>query len=134
MGSVGVKPSRSIGGRKHHQLPRFYELRDHQVQQDLRYHRGRLQRRCHYPATQDIVAMMAAVKRKHVPTGGRPSNPKNNTDLPANPNKRKMPPFVKHFKSSTSSDAPNYKVGDSKNWDNTTWYFCDCPHHRDKIK
>jgi hypothetical protein len=84
---------------------------------------------------QDIVAMMTAVKRKHVPTGGRPSNPKNDTDMPANPNKRKMLPFVKHFKSSTSSDAPNYKVGDSKNWDNTTtWYFCDCPNHRDKIK
>jgi hypothetical protein len=86
---------------------------------------------------QDIAAMMTAVKRKHVPapSAGRSSNPlKHDADQTANPNKRKTPPFVKHFKSSTSSDAPNYKVGDSKNWDNTTWYFCDCPNHRDKIK
>ena len=26
-----------------------------------------------------------------------------------------------------------FKVGDSKTWNNQTWYYCDCPNHRDGI-
>jgi hypothetical protein len=45
-----------------------------------------------------------------------------------------LPPFVKHFKSSTGSDGQKFKVGSKKIWNNSTWYFCDCPNHRDKVK
>ena len=45
--------------------------------------------------------------------------------------KASVPPFIKHYKSSTSSDATPYKVGDTKEWNNEKWFFCDCPNHRD---
>jgi hypothetical protein len=81
---------------------------------------------------EDIVAMMSTVKRKYPPA--KPDakvkkEPKTNDDP-----KIKLPPFVKHFKSSTGSDGQKFKVGDKKTWNNSTWYFCDCPNHRDKVK
>jgi hypothetical protein len=48
--------------------------------------------------------------------------------------RQKLPPFAKHFSVSSAADATKYKVGDSKEWNQHTWYFCDCPNHRDKIK
>jgi hypothetical protein len=85
---------------------------------------------------EDIVAMVAAVKRKApTPPAGAPYKPKPKPGPPTPDGKpKKMPPFAKHFKSSTETGYVTYKVGDSKPWDNTTWYFCDCPNHRDRIK
>jgi hypothetical protein len=85
--------------------------------------------------------MVAAIKRKApTPPAGAPykAKPKPGSPKPGPPTAdskpKKMPPFAKHFKSSTETGSVNYKVGDSKPWDNTTWYFCDCPNHRDCIK
>jgi hypothetical protein len=47
---------------------------------------------------------------------------------------KKLPPFVKHFRSSPANDATVYKAGNWKTWNNTTWYYCHCPTHRDKVK
>jgi hypothetical protein len=85
---------------------------------------------------EDIVAMVAAVKRPKPNLKPNPAavanKPKPKPAADAKP--RKMPPFVKHFKSDTASDSKPYKVGDTKTWDNTLWYFCDCPNHRERVK
>lgn len=78
---------------------------------------------------EDIVAMVANPKRKRVI-----ANVSTDGDDSITPHKNKLPPFVKHYKSSNAADAQPYKVGDSKTWNNLTWYFCDCPNHRDRIK
>lgn len=82
---------------------------------------------------EDIVAMVSAgvIKRKRAPTPepskGRPSGSSEARD-------KKLPPFAKHFKSSNDTNATPYKVGDTKSWNNETWYFCDCPLHRNRLK
>jgi len=82
---------------------------------------------------EDIVAMFSA-KRKAI--GGHSKPPPKPTDESptTTTTQRKLPPFVRHFKASTSPDAKPFVVGDSKIWDGKTWYFCDCPNHRDRIK
>ena len=79
---------------------------------------------------EDIVAMLAQ-KRKPAAVAAAPPD----GDTPAaKRTSNKLPPFIKHFKTSADADAPPHKVGDSKPWNNETWYFCDCPNHRDRIK
>ena len=83
---------------------------------------------------EEIVAMMSAVTKKNttsIPRSGRNSDRKNGSSDEVN---KGNPPFIKHFKSSTGTDAKEYKVGDEKQWGGKTWYFCDCPKHRDKMK
>jgi hypothetical protein len=83
---------------------------------------------------EDIVAMVAAVKRKApTPPAAAHAKPKHNTSSP-DAKDNKLPPFLRHFKSSTSTGSVSYKVGNSKPFDGATWYFSDCPNHRDRIK
>ena len=77
---------------------------------------------------QDIVAMVATLKKK-TPTKVKATDPDSVEKGP--PGKSKMPPFVRHFKSK-SGDL--YKVGDSKPFGDKTWYYCDCPRHRNRLK
>jgi hypothetical protein len=82
---------------------------------------------------EDIVAMFTAAKRKRLPNATpHDIKPKdvNDTPFPA----KKLPPFAKHFKANNAPDSQKFKVGDSKSWNDLTWYFCDCPNHRDKLK
>jgi hypothetical protein len=82
---------------------------------------------------EDIVAMVASTKRKVPPKPD--TRVKKTTGAVDNASaSAKQPPFIKHFKSSPGPDATKFKVGDSKPWNNQTWYFCDCPNHRDRIK
>ena len=76
---------------------------------------------------EDIVAMVttAANKRKKSVSSGASDSPETKKAT------GQQPPFVKHFKSSTGSNATPYKVGDTKEWNKLTWHFCDCPNHRD---
>jgi hypothetical protein len=78
---------------------------------------------------EDIVAMVAATKRKKTA-----STDSNNAPRKTSGEDKKQPPFVKHFKSGTGDSATVFKVGDQKDWNDTTWYYCDCPTHRDRIK
>lgn len=83
----------------------------------------------------DIVAMVAAAKRKRPspstpPSGSKP--PQDKDDSTSSP--PKLPPFVRHFKTSADDKAKKYALGDTKTWNKLTWYFCDCPTHRNKIK
>jgi hypothetical protein len=88
---------------------------------------------------EDIVAMVtSAVNKRKQPkdsssTTASKSTPKSDTD-DTTPRRQKLPPFAKHFAVSSAADAKKYKVGDSKEWNQHTWYFCDCPNHRDKVK
>jgi hypothetical protein len=77
---------------------------------------------------EDIVAMVAATKRK------KPFPPSDDSSKPAADSEKKVPPFVKHFKSGTSDDATAFKVGNKKEWNGASWYFCDCPTHKDRHK
>lgn len=76
---------------------------------------------------EDIVAMVTTNKRKKA-IASIAELPPNNSNA-SGANKGKLPPFAKHFKSSTEPDAQTYKVGNTK-----TWHFCDCPNHRDRVK
>jgi hypothetical protein len=83
---------------------------------------------------EDIFAMVAAVKRKApTPLAAAHAKPKHNTS-PPDAKGNKMPPFLRHFKSSNSTGSVSYKVGDSKPFDGATWYICDCPNQRNRIK
>jgi hypothetical protein len=85
---------------------------------------------------EDIVAMAsaAAIKRKISPPAASGRNKAPTPDGKREFVNKKLSPFVKHFRSSPANDVTVYKVGDSKTWNNTTWYHCDCPTHRDKVK
>jgi hypothetical protein len=83
---------------------------------------------------EDIVAMMVSVKRKTAPKPDVKGKEPSASSDPDKNKKPKLPPFVKHFKSSSADDAVKYKVGDTKTWNKLTWHFCDYPNHRDKQK
>jgi hypothetical protein len=83
----------------------------------------------------DIVAMVTATKHKRAATAP-PSKPRpagkviKDDQAPTH----KLPPFARHFKASVDDNSKKYKIGDTQTWDKLTWYFCDCPTHRNKIK
>ena len=80
---------------------------------------------------EDIVAILATAKRKQ-DHDGKPTRSGNKKV--EHPIQEKRPPFVQHFKSSSTPNATAYKVGDTKTWNGETYHFCDCPTHRDKIR
>jgi hypothetical protein len=85
---------------------------------------------------EDIVAMSSAATRKRtapVLASGKPKS-KHPPATSDSDKSKAYPPFVKHFKASTATDAAPYKLGDKKPWKNDTWYFCDCPNHRNRHK
>ena len=76
--------------------------------------------------TEDIVAMMATSRKRKSP----PSNdfdPEKTTKS----QKKDGPPFVSHYQDSKGS---KYKVGDKKEFDGRTYFFCDCPFHRNRLR
>ena len=77
--------------------------------------------------TEDIVAMIATKQKK-------PQKDDKEIKAEQKPSAKKLPPFLKHFKDGLGDGAKPYKLGDTKIWNNETWYFCDCPSHRDKAK
>ena len=81
---------------------------------------------------EDIVAMVASAKRKRAaPANVHRDSP---SDTSTDSRKSTSPPFLRHFKTSAASDAKPYVVGHSKVHDGTTYYVCDCPLHRNKVK
>lgn len=74
---------------------------------------------------EDVVAMLTAKTKK------RKAEEKKEPEPTPDP---KKPPFLRHFKHTAASDAPLYKVGDTKEWDGKTYYFCDATTHRDKVR
>ena len=80
--------------------------------------------------------MMAAVSKKHtaLPTSKKNIATKFGEDEPNPKSAKTLPPFVRHFKATTASDAATFKVGDTKKWKGDTWYFCDCPNHFYRLK
>ena len=80
---------------------------------------------------QDDVIAMIATKSKKSRNPDR-ANDNNSDDYTAR--MAKLPPFVKYFKTSAAPDAPKFQVGDTKVFEGVTYYFCDCPKHRDNIR
>ena len=65
---------------------------------------------------EDVVTMLAPNhKRKS------DSHTTTTTTSSKTPNTGKLPPFVKHFKTSNAADAKHYVIGDSKVWEDHTW-------------
>jgi hypothetical protein len=83
---------------------------------------------------EDIVAMMAASKRKRVPNPTDKPKPADNDSNKERRNQTALPTFARHFKGKEADGGKAYKVGDTKKWKDATWYYCDCPNHRDRIK
>ena len=86
--------------------------------------------------SEDILSMMAAVSKKLTvpPTSKKKIATKFSEDEPNPKSAKTLPPFVRHFKKTTASDSATFKVGDTKEWKGDTWYFCNCPNHRDCVK
>ena len=80
--------------------------------------------------------MMAAISKKHTasPTSKKKIATKFAEDEQNPKSTKTLPPFVRHFKATTASDAATFKVGNTKEWKGDTWYFFDCPNHLDRIK
>ena len=80
--------------------------------------------------SEDVVAMIAKhdSKRQQVTKKKAKEEPSDET---SSKKTNKKPPFVKHTKKTAGRDSESYKVGDSKVWNDVTWYFCDCPNHRE---
>ena len=72
----------------------------------------------------DIVAMIAKNGNNHK---------RKNDDQESTSTKRprQPPPFINHYKS--PSNQP-YKLGDTKDWNNNTFYYCDAPTHKNRAK
>ena len=78
----------------------------------------------------DIMAMFS--QKQKLPSSNKRKPDSDGSSAP--PTSTKLPPWVRHFKKSTATDAEHYKVGDSKEFDGKTWYFCDCPLHKDRVR
>lgn len=78
---------------------------------------------------EDVVAMITANTKKR-----KAEDKKDDKKEPDPSPDPKKPPFLRHFKHTAASDAPLYKVGDTKEWDGKTYYFCDATTHRDKVR
>ena len=76
----------------------------------------------------DIVAMVTRKAQKKRKTSDDVTPPAKKTKTVG------LPPFVRHYKSVTNGVETKYKVGDTKVWKDTTYYFCDCPNHRNRVK
>ena len=85
---------------------------------------------------EDIVALLST-KSKFKPNKRKRENSDNdkNEDSDRQPNKnatREKPDFIYHYKDGTTNQK--YKVGDKKDFNGQTFYFCDAPWHKNKIK
>lgn len=79
---------------------------------------------------EDIVALVA---KKHAAkatatTAAAGDAKRVRTSNPPNP------PFHRHFKVSMDPGAATYKIGDTKVWNDETWYYCDYPNHRNRSR
>ena len=86
---------------------------------------------------QDIVAMLArtasTTTRPRTSRATATTARKSRKETVSN-SSRTLPPFAKFFKAPISDGSVEYKVGDTKDWNGTTWYYCDAPTRRDRIK
>ena len=71
-----------------------------------------------------MLAHRASTKRKQPP-------PIDSDDTPTLKLRRNSPPFFIHYQ---TADKVKYKVGDKKEHAGSTFYFCDCPLHKNKLK
>ena len=85
---------------------------------------------------EDVVAMLSKPVTTNPPVTPPSKFPRlaNTPGTATPPKSSSLPPFARHFKSSPAPDAPKFVVGDSKPFNGTTWFFCDCPNHRNKVK
>ncbi|CAJ1945787.1 unnamed protein product [Cylindrotheca closterium] len=93
---------------------------------------GRVYKWKNVSAHDDIQAMIAEGYKKPPPKV--PTKKKGDPTPPDDDNSKSLPPFICHFKQPASEGGATYLVGDTKKYKNTTWYFCDRPNHRERVK
>ena len=75
--------------------------------------------------------MLAEKNQKHKPVANLSTYDESDADTKK---QVKLHPFVHHFKQKVDTDSPKYKVDDSIIWNSVTYYFCDCPTHKNKLE
>jgi hypothetical protein len=80
---------------------------------------------------ENIVALIA--KKNVKPAAAAAAGGSDSSDDTAKRQRTAKPPFSRHFKHSKEPGATPYKIGDTKMWNNETYYFCDYPNHRDRL-
>jgi len=81
--------------------------------------------------SQDVIAMMAAHTKRATKPKAEPKTSKANADKEKDKDKEKeKPPFLTWTKKPASEGGGDYAVGDSKTWNDKTYYYCDAPTHR----
>jgi hypothetical protein len=81
----------------------------------------------------DIIAQVVA-KRKAPPAKAAAATGSSSSESDEPDAKKKLPPFIRHWKASKEPDSTKYKLGDTKVWSGETWHFCDCPNHCNQVK
>ena len=72
----------------------------------------------------DIVTIIAK-------NGNNNKRKNDDRENPSNKRARQPPPFINHFKSPSNQ---TYKLGDTKDWNNNAFHFCDVPTHKNRAK
>ena len=75
--------------------------------------------------------MLAEKNQKHKPVANLSTYDESDADTKK---QVKLHPSVHHFKQKIDTDSPKYKVDDSIIWNSVTYYFCDCPTHKNKLE
>ena len=83
---------------------------------------------------EDIVAMTAKAlqnaKKRPAPAG---TNTKETSEAKKKP-KTDGPKFLHYVKKNKSAGGGDHVVGDTRTHNDTTYYFCDCPNHKNNIR
>jgi len=76
---------------------------------------------------EDIVAMMVQNIKKRNPPPSKIEDDDRDLKCP----KREPVPFANHYQ---DSSGVKYKLGDTKEHNDRTFYYCNCPIHRNRLK
>ena len=56
-------------------------------------------------------------------------SPESSSPSPDKKKAKSLLPFIKDNKMSLTTGGKDYVIGDTKQWNNQTWHYCDCPNH-----
>ena len=81
--------------------------------------------------TEDIVDMLSDKKQKQKLATSHPTSDESDPDTKK---QVKLPLLTPHYNQTSDPETTKYKVDASKIWNGVTYYFFDCPTHKNKPK
>ena len=81
---------------------------------------------------EDVIALLSTKSKSRTFKCKQDNDDNDNNESPTQERKHEAPDFLYHYKDGTTNQ--NYKVGDKKEFNGTTFYFCDAPWHKKKAK